>query len=68
MGIGGALGAIGGGVLGIVGKLAGAGGIGLKTLVTGNALSGAITSMADDICILSVITSLLCFLIKSIKV
>jgi hypothetical protein len=45
MGIGGALGAIGGGVLGIVGKLAGTG---LKTLVTGSALSGAITSMADD--------------------
>ena len=45
MGIGGALGAIGGGVLGIVGKVAGTG---LKTLVTGSALSGAITSMADD--------------------
>ena len=45
MGIGGALGAIGGGVLGIVGKVAGTG---LKTLVTGSALSGAISSMADD--------------------
>ena len=45
MGIGGALGAIGGGVLGIVGKVAGTG---LKTLITGSALSGAITSLADD--------------------